>query len=72
MAATSSLSDEEATQTRLLDRPSATEARRAAMVELPASTNAEAMRNRLAAAGCGAPLKLDAAAILDCLRGKAA
>jgi phage shock protein A len=72
MVATSSLSDAEATLTRLQDRQSATEARRAAMVELSASTNAEAMRNRLAAAGCGAPLKPDAAAVLERLRATAA
>ena len=70
--ATASLDEAEATLARLQDRQSATEARRAAMVELSASTNAEAMRNRLAAAGCGAPLRPDAAAVLERLRAKAA
>lgn len=70
--ATASLDEAEATLARLQDRQSATEARRAAMVELSASTNAEAMRNRLAAAGCGAPMRPDAAAVLERLRAKAA
>ena len=70
--ATANLDDAEATLARLQDRQSATEARRAAMVELSASTNAEAMRNRLAAAGCGAPIRPDAAAVLQRLRAKSA
>ena len=70
--ATANLDEAEATLARLQDRQSAFESRRAAMVELSASTNAEAMRNRLAAAGCGAPLRPDAAVVLQRLRAKAA
>lgn len=72
LAATSSLKEAEATLTKLQDRQSVTEARRAALVQLSASTNAEAMRDRLAAAGCGAPMRADASAVLERLRAKAA
>lgn len=70
--ATANLDEAEATLARLQANQIATEASRAAMMELSASTNAEAMRNRLAAAGCGAPLRPDAAAVLNRLRAKAA
>jgi phage shock protein A len=72
ISATASLTEAEATLARVQDRQSATDAQRAAMVQLSASTNAEAMQNRLAAAGCGAPLRADATAVLDRLRAKAA
>lgn len=70
--ATATLSEAEATLSRLQARQSATEATRAAMLEMSASTNAQAMANRLAAAGCGAPLRPDAASVLERLRAKAA
>ncbi len=70
--ATASLDEAEQTLTRLQNRQAATEATRAAMQELSASTNADAMRDRLAAAGCGAPLRADAASVLQRLRAKAA
>lgn len=70
--ATASLDEAEQTLTRLQNRQTATEATRAAMQELSASTNADAMRDRLAAAGCGAPLRPDAATVLARLRAKAA
>jgi phage shock protein A len=70
--ATASLSDAEATLARLQERQTTTEAARAALLDLSASTNAEAMRNRLAAAGCGAPLRPDAASVLARLKAQAA
>ncbi len=72
LAATSSLGDAEATLGRLQERQLANEAQHAAMIDLSASTNADALRNRLAAAGCGAPLRPDATAVLERLRAKAA
>ncbi len=71
-AATATLDEAETTLTRLQNRQAETEATRAAMLELSASTNATAMQNRLAAAGCGAPLRPDAASVLARLRAKAA
>lgn len=70
--ATASLSEAEATLARLQARQQATEASRAAMLQMSASTNAEAMQNRLAAAGCGAPLRPDAASVLARLKARAA
>lgn len=70
--ANASLDDAEATLTRLQERQFQTEAQRASLLELSASTNAEAMSNRLAAAGCGAPLRADAAQVLARLKSKAA
>jgi phage shock protein A len=72
ITATNSLADAEATLARLQERQANTEASRAALLELSASTNAEAMQNRLAAAGCGAPLRPDAASVLQRLKSKAA
>ena len=71
-AAVATLSEAEATLTRLQERQSNTDAARAAVLELSASTNAEAMQNRLAAAGCGAPLRPDAASVLQRLKARAA
>lgn len=70
--ATSSLTDAEATLARLQDRQSNIDATRAALLDLAAGTNAEAMRDRLAAAGCGAPLRPDAASVLARLKAKVA
>ncbi|MGV8950370.1 MAG: PspA/IM30 family protein [Cypionkella sp.] len=70
--ATATLEEAETTLTRLQNRQAETEATRAAMLELSASSNATAMQNRLAAAGCGAPLRPDAAAVLARLRAQAA
>jgi phage shock protein A len=72
VTATNSLADAEATLARLQERQANTEATRAGLLELSASTNAEAMQNRLAAAGCGAPLRPDAATVLQRLKSKAA
>ena len=66
------LSEAEATLARLQARQSETEASRAAMLVMSASTNAEAMQDRLAAAGCGAPLRPDAASVLERLKARAA
>ncbi|MEO5621085.1 MAG: PspA/IM30 family protein [Cypionkella sp.] len=70
--ATATLEEAETTLTRLQNRQAETEATRAAMLELSASSNTTAMQNRLAAAGCGAPLRPDAAAVLARLRAQAA
>ncbi len=72
VAATSSLTEAEATLARLQDRQSVSEARRDALLQLSATTNADAMRDRLAAAGCGAPLRADTTAVLSRLRAKVA
>lgn len=71
-AAVTTLDEAEATLARLQTRQSNLDASRAAMLELSASTNAEAMQNRLAAAGCGAPLRPDAASVLQRLKARAA
>ncbi len=67
-----SLEEAEATLARLQARQGHAEATAAAMVDLSAGASAEALSARLAAAGCGAPLKSDAAAVLDRLRAKQA
>ncbi|GLS87092.1 hypothetical protein GCM10010873_20660 [Cypionkella aquatica] len=71
-AAVATLTEAETTLARLQQRQADTEATRAAVLELSASTNAEAMQNRLAAAGCGAPLRPDAASVLQRLKARAA
>ena len=71
-ATVATLDEAEATLARLQTRQSNLDATRAAMLELSASTNAEAMQNRLAAAGCGAPLRPDAASVLQRLKARAA
>ena len=65
------LKDAEATLKRLQERREHAEATATAMVELSAETSAESMTERLAEAGYGAPLKADAAAVLDRLKKKA-
>ncbi len=69
---TAGLDEAEATLTRLQERQTETESTRAAIMELSASSNAMAIRDRLAASGCGAPLRPDAAAVLERLRARAA
>ncbi|MFC3180560.1 PspA/IM30 family protein [Cypionkella sinensis] len=71
-ATVATLDEAEATLARLQTRQSNLDATRAAMLELSASTNAEAMQNRLAALGCGAPLRPDAASVLQRLKARAA
>jgi phage shock protein A len=71
-AVVSSLDEAEATLVRLQTRQADAEATRAAIAELSAGSSADAMRDRLAAAGCGAPLRPDAAAVLERLRAKVA
>ncbi len=68
----STLDEAEATLVRLQTRQADAEATRAAIAELSAGSSADAMRDRLAAAGCGAPLRPDAAAVLKRLRAKVA
>lgn len=67
-----SLEDAEATLARLQERQGHAEATAAAVIELSAGASAEALSARLAAAGCGAPLKSDASAVLERLRAKQA
>ncbi|MGP3699691.1 PspA/IM30 family protein [Rhodobacter sp. NSM] len=71
-SAVASLEEAEATLARLEERQQMTEATRAAEIALSASCTAETMRDRLAAAGCGAPLRPDAAAVLARLRARSA
>jgi phage shock protein A len=66
-----SLKEAEATLERLQNRQSHAEDVEIAMVELTSSTSAEATSARLAAAGCGAPLRSEAADVLARLRAKA-
>lgn len=68
--ANSALAEAEATLARLQDRQSHAEAARAALNEMSTNSSAELMRDRLAAAGCGAPLRPDAAAVLERLKTK--
>lgn len=72
VASTATLDDAEATLSRLQQGQAKTEATRAALFELSAAGSADAMRDRLAAAGCGAPLRPDAVSVLDRLRAKSA
>jgi phage shock protein A len=65
---TAGLSDAEATLNRIQERQAMAAATRDAAVELSARTSADATRDRLAAAGCGAPLRPDAAAVLARLK----
>jgi phage shock protein A len=65
---TAGLSDAEATLNRIQDRQAMAAATRDAAVALSAQTSADATRDRLAAAGCGAPLRPDAAAVLARLK----
>lgn len=67
-----SLDEAEATLARLQERQGHAEATAAAVADLSAGASAEALSARLAAAGCGAPLKSDAAAVLERLRAKQA
>ena len=69
---TASLSEAEATLSRLQARQVHAEATAAAVVELSAGQSAEAVAARLAAAGCGPSLKADAAAVLARLKEKVA
>lgn len=68
----SSFEAADATLRRIQDRQTQTESVRVAMVELTSASHANQMRDRLAAAGCGAPLRPDAAAILQHLKDRAA
>ncbi len=67
-----SLSEAEATLTRLQARQTHAEATAAAVADLSAGQSAEAVSARLAAAGCGPSLKPDAAAVLARLKAKSA
>ena len=67
---TNDLKDAEKTLKRLQERQEHAEATATAMVELSVGTNAENMTARLAEAGCGAPMKPDATAVLDRLKKK--
>lgn len=64
------LKDASETLKRLQDRQEHAEATATAIAQLSVGTSAEAMSDRLAAAGCGAPLRSDAKAVLDRLKAK--
>ncbi len=66
------LGEAEATLARLQDTQARREATERALAELSAGTNADATRDRLAAAGCGAGLRPDAASVLERLKAQAA
>ncbi|PTV97510.1 phage shock protein A (PspA) family protein [Rhodobacter aestuarii] len=66
-----SLREAEATLERLQDRQSHSEEVEIALTELSISSSAESTSARLAAAGCGAPLRSGAADVLARLRAKA-
>ncbi|WP_284163690.1 PspA/IM30 family protein [Frigidibacter sp. SD6-1] len=68
--ATSSLAQAEATLARLQERQAHADATRLALNELTTTSNAAMMRDRLAAAGCGAALRPDAQAVLERLKAK--
>lgn len=67
-----SLKEAEATLDRLQERHEVAEEVELAMVELSAGSTAEAMSARLAAAGCGAPLRSQTAQVLARLRANLA
>ena len=64
------LEEAEATLTRLQDRQMHAEATAFALTELSGRSNADSVSARLAAAGCGAPVKSEAHAVLDRLKAK--
>lgn len=68
---TATLSQAEATLARLQERQTLAEATRLAVAEMSTTSNANTMRDKLAAAGCGAPMRPDAAAVLERLKAKA-
>ena len=67
-----SLREAEETLERLQTRHDHADAVEGAMTDLNANATAGATAARLSAAGCGAPLKSDAAQVLERLRAKAA
>ncbi|MGJ8584086.1 MAG: PspA/IM30 family protein [Marinosulfonomonas sp.] len=67
---TNDLKDASETLKRLQERQEHAEATAAAVSELSIGTNAETMSDRLAAAGCGAPLRSDATAVLERLKAQ--
>lgn len=62
------LKDAQETLKRLQERQDHAEATACAVEKLSVGTSADSMTNRLAAAGCGAPMRTDAAAVLDRLK----
>lgn len=66
-----SLREADATLNRLQERHDHAEEVELAMVELTATSSAETVSARLAAAGCGAPLREGAAQVLERLRAQA-
>ncbi|MDA5095856.1 PspA/IM30 family protein [Aliiroseovarius sp. KMU-50] len=67
-----SLKEAEATLERLQNRQSHAEQVELALTEVNASSSAEATSARLAAAGCGAPLRAEAADVMARLKAKTA
>jgi phage shock protein A len=66
------LKDVESTLKRLQERQEHADATAAALVELSVGDNADDLVKRLAADGCGAPLKPDGTSVLERLKRKAA
>lgn len=66
-----SLRDAEATLARLQLRQTEMDATARAMTELEATGSAELLREKLAAEGCGAPIKTNADEVLDRLKARA-
>ena len=67
-----SLKEAQSTLERLQDRQLHAEEVETALTEINASSSAEATCARLAAAGCGAPLRSEAADVMSRLRAKTA
>ncbi len=66
----SNLEEASATLKRLQERQALSDAAITATIELSAPTNASAVSDRLAAAGCGTPKRVDAEAVLERLKRK--
>ena len=69
---TADLAEAEGTLSRILSRQEQAGLAQAALVELNSAGKADLVRDRLAAAGIGAPLRPDAAAVLNRLKVKLA
>jgi phage shock protein A len=69
---TADLAEAEGTLSRILSRQEQAGLAQAALVELNSAGKADLVRDRLAAAGIGAPLRPDAAAVLNRLKAKLA
>ncbi|NJM84641.1 MAG: PspA/IM30 family protein [Tabrizicola sp.] len=71
-AGVAAISEAEATLKRLEDRQARIEATDMALIELDGQSSAEQLREKLAAAGCGTPIRVGAEDVLARLKAKAA